>query len=247
MENGHTGSEKVQNNFSFSVDNIPSIAITEDAEGDMGDLEADSANVPFSHYRGSLENIKETVDTEEDKVNTAETTVKSMCSGVLKPSSRFDTAGDTSQPGSRKVSFHSDVGSQPSSRKVSSQDGIRHDSAFMPPMQFLHPAYAGIPFAPNFRKVSSMYGGSSRKTSMDAFYCPQPMMPRYSQHGKVSVFSIGNASDTGYIEGDTEESIPQLGHYRISVFDNQRPTLFELRQEEQVGYHLHFIFSKILS
>lgn len=240
MANTSTSDWEEQSDENISVRPLPSFTITEEAESDMGDLSENTCNtaLPFSHYKGSLENINDMSTTEaeappEHTDNTAKTN-----HGVLKSS------GTKLEPhvdhGSRKVSFHSDVGSHPNSRRVSAhaEDGVRHDgSVYMQPMQYLHPAYGGIPFAPNFRKISS------RKTSMEAFYCPQQMMPRYSQHGKVSVFSIGNASDTGYIEGEETESIPQLGHYRISVFDNQRPTLYQLRQEDEVGSHMIPLFA----
>lgn len=237
METKYSEEDKVQGGFNRVDRNIPDITVSEELDdSDMGDFENDAkeGNVPFSHYKGSLENVNETADEENKTGNDNSAKVNH---GVLKSGTKMDTLSEGGLPGSRKVSFHSDVGSQPNSRKVSAhnEDGVRQEAhMYMPP--FLHPAYSGIPFAPNFRKISAMYGGGgSRKTSMEAFYCPQPMMPRYSQaHGKVSVFSIGNASDTGTIEGDAAESIPQLGHYRFSVFDNQRPTLYELRQEEEV-------------
>jgi len=245
-----TESGSVENGLSSvnrSVRTIPTVAITEEEfDIESGDMDDDTSNstVPFSHYKGSLENVYDASndsDTNKDPAN-GDANVKAHIHAnhsVLKVGPKFDTLSDTSQPGSRKVSFHSDVGSHPNSRKVSSYEEGRHDGMLMQQMQYLHPAYGGIPMAQNFRKHSSqpfsMFSApSSRKTSMEAFYCPQPTMPKYSQHGKVSVFSIGNGSDTGYIDGDEEECLPDLGHYRISVFDNQRPTLFELRQDDEV-------------
>ena len=82
----------------------------------------------------------------------------------------------------------------------------------------------------------SMYPYSrptSRKTSLDAFYCvPHP-------HHKISVISsTSNGSHFDFTE-DTCETLPHADHYKevVSIFPDfkQRPTLNELREDETVS------------
>ncbi|XP_060571588.1 solute carrier family 12 member 3-like [Ruditapes philippinarum] len=202
----------------------------------MGDMETDQefnvSSVPFSHYKDTDTNKDGQTDMESNDIKSLPGLLKSGIKSV-------DTQSEGDLPGSRKVSFYSDVGShsQPNSRKVSQNVDA---GGFIQQGQYLHPLYTGIPLAPNYRRISSQpfsyHGGEfppSRKTSAEVFYYPQAQyLPRPSQHGKVSVFSIGNSSDTGTIGADAEERIPQLDHYRVSVFDNQRPTLYQLREDE---------------
>jgi hypothetical protein len=209
----------------------------------MGDIEMEKNaknSLPFIKYSGSdVDNIDENLDIKHD-LNDEESEhfdeVKNL-TGMLKSRLRADTHSEGGLPGSRKVSFHSDVGSQPNSRKVSHSADV---GGHVPHVQHLHPVYSGIPLAPNFRKLSSQPFGyfyespPSRKSSMEAFYLPHAMPRHSTQHGKISVISLGNQSDTGTIEGEEIEAVPQLNHYRISVFDNQRPTLYQLREDEQV-------------
>ncbi|KAL4227262.1 hypothetical protein ACF0H5_012708 [Mactra antiquata] len=212
----------------------------------MGDINTEKVEdpkdgLPFSKYRENADQSEDVVENgnidenEDDDDGFREDDVRHI-RGMLKTGLKFDARSESSLPNSRKVSFHSDVGSQSNSRKVS--HNIEHGGHY-PPLQYLHPAYSGIPFAPaNFRRISSQPFGyvyeapPSRKSSMEAFHYT-PYMGRPSQHGKVSVFSIGDVSDSGTIGGDATESLPQLEHYRVSVFDNQRPTLYQLRDDEK--------------
>ncbi|XP_053405813.1 solute carrier family 12 member 1-like isoform X2 [Mercenaria mercenaria] len=220
----------------FDTNTLPTIAVIAESGNEMGDmdkdLESNDTSVPFSHYKDPENSLEDETDLESN----ADT---KGIHGLLKSGLKtLDTGSEGGLPGSRKVSFHSDVGShsQPNSRKVSQNTDA---GGFVQPMQYLHPVYSGIPLAPNYRRISSQpfayYAEHppSRKSSAEVFYYPPAQhLPRPSQHGKVSVFSIGNASDTGTIGGDFAESVPQLEHYRISVFDNQRPTLYQLREDD---------------
>ena len=157
-----------------------------------------------------------------------------------------------------------DAESQPNSRKVSflTQDGsqgqFHHDGGHMAYL----PVY--VPYTPpGSRKSSTNSGGfvpdlarpPSRKTSMEAFYYPHPASRTSQHHGKISVFSLGNqldlqhgkvsvismgnSSDAGTLQADTLESLPCVDHYRdmVNVFDmRQRPTLYQLREDEKVTY-----------
>ena len=219
------------------LNDIPTVTISQADEGDeMGDIEKD---LPFSHYKDT----KDTMESQtESGSNETQSDTKNIPGSLKSGLKSGDSLSEGGLPGSRKVSFHSDVGShsQPSSRKVSQNVDT---GGFFQQGPFLHPIYTGIPLAPNYRRISaqpvSCFGEfpPSRKTSAEVFYYPQAqlMPPRPSQHGKVSVFSLGNASDTGMIAADAEESFPQLDHYRVSVFDNQRPTLYQLREDELVS------------
>lgn len=231
MEYKQASDNVKSNGIRLADNNLPTITFTADTEHKLSmeelEPEMDYQEVPFSHYEESENensdaNIAEQLVINEDKLQ-----------ADVKHLAKLDTRSE-GQPGSRKVSFHSDKGSQCNSRKVSpNADG----GVYMPHMQYLHPAYSGIPIAPNCGRISTQPCGytppHSRKSSGEVFYIPQHI-PRYSHHGKVSVFSIGNASDTGTICGDTTESVPHLDHYRVSVFDNQRPTLYQLRDDDQV-------------
>lgn len=233
---------------------IPTISVAEDTNAEkMGDMEKElkpsDSDVPFSNYKDSDTNSVDSKLVEDDDNFNADT---KGIQGLLKTGLKLlDVRSEGGQPGSRKVSFHSDVGSQPNSRKVSQTVG---DGGYIQPLQYLHPVYSGIPLAPNYRRISAQPFGyysevpPSRKTSAEVFYYPQVQhMPKYSQHGKVSVFSIGNSSDTGTIGGDPTETIPDLQHYRVSVFDNQRPTLYQLREDEQVRKSLREQFNTELN
>ncbi|XP_052791827.1 uncharacterized protein LOC128225974 [Mya arenaria] len=224
----------------------PEITITEVSEFDMGDIKMETTNLdePFASYKDNMhvesdENVDSGSNVADD--NEQSKKIEGLKSGLK--SHHLKIAMDGSPPGCRKVSkvsFQSDPNSQPGSRRVSAHGD--HDPP--PPHQYLHPMYSGIQMAPNIRKYSSQPFGyhydkspaNSRKTSMEPFYLgPQHAAGRLPYgHGKVSVFSIGNASDNGYIEAEDREMLPTLEHYRVSVFDNQRPTLFQLRDDAQV-------------
>ncbi|XP_060571592.1 solute carrier family 12 member 3-like [Ruditapes philippinarum] len=203
----------------------------------MGDLEKDKedsvSSLPFSQYKDTVNNQDSQTDMES---NDTKSDIKNN-PGLLKSEPK-ETLSEGDHVGSRRVSFYSDIGMQ---RQPYSRQGSQNIEAagFIQQGPYLHPLYAGIPLAPNYRRISllpfSCNGElpTSRKTSADAFYYPQAhYLPRPSQHGRVSVFSIGNSSDTGTIGSDGEERIPHLDHYRASVFDNQRPTLYQLREDE---------------
>jgi len=224
---------------------VPEIAVTE--EDSMGDIDMARTNVdePFAQYKheDDQNNDENTID-DLDLNELADGLRKAEGLRGMRAHLKVDGA-----PGSRKVSkvsFQSDPNSNPSSRKVSAHGHGEMDGMHAPPMPYLHPVYSGIPLAPNFRKLSSQPFGyyydttptNSRKSSMEVFGMPghhaAGRLP-YG-HGKVSVFSIGNASDSGYLESDESERVPDLEHYRVSVFDNQRPTLFQLREDAKVKY-----------
>lgn len=159
-----------------------------------------------------------------------------------------------------KVSLHSDVGSHslPNSRKNSTHcNGFPQtgDGVSIAPGHKLYPVYSGIAVAPqthgNVRKLSAYQrpfnvdAPRSRRFSMEPFYlsphkvageishaCMHEMHGR--MHPRASVFSLDNYSDGGFSGGDEGERLPSHHHYRYSIFDNQRPTLFQLREEAKV-------------
>ncbi|KAH3837760.1 hypothetical protein DPMN_111161 [Dreissena polymorpha] len=225
----------------------PEISVTaEDSGIQMGDVEAPThIQIPFAKYP----NKKDDVSKSESAAGSA------TDKGGPKPDS-YSEGGNCRRVS--KVSFHSDLGSHslPNSRRVSvhcNGSAQRCEGGYVTPLHELYPVYSGIAAAPhahgNARKISAHSmtyyldaPRSSRRSSMEPFYLsPQHVVAGISRpcmhvmndrmHPRASVFSLNNYSDGGFSGGDEEERLPTLDHYRYSIFENQRPTLYQLREE----------------
>ncbi|KAH3837753.1 solute carrier family 12 member 1-like [Dreissena polymorpha] len=241
METNDSNAETLNENF-----DAPEILVTAvDSDDEMGDVDAPTdIQIPFAKYA------------QDNDTNSDNATGLAQDKGAKLDSK--SEGGDSRSRKTSKVSFHSDVKSQslPNSRKVSAHcygSPQRGEGVYIAPVHELYPVYSGISFAPhahgNVRKLSaqpmSYYPDAphaSRKSSVEPFYLsPQHMADRLSRacmhaihggmHPKVSVFSMGNYSDGVFSGGDEGESMPTLDHYRVSVVDNQRSTLYQLREE----------------
>ena len=220
---------------------------TEVSDTDMEESNFYTGPVPTFHFSDACLEDLDSADNATDNNGTETNNAKDANGGTNATNdtnnddkSKIDNllSPDGSQPNSRKVSRASHASNVSDSSRNPSQPGSRKISFLTEAGHVAAPPHIYLPLAHN-RKISSVFYGDapSRKVSMEAFHHqPYHKMSRAGQ--KISVFSIGNMSDTGTIHGDWTECLPSLDNYRdyIEAEDIRlRPTLFQLRQDSIVS------------